>query len=67
MNQTKETDTQPILHSLPEAQSRLRISRSKLFELIKDRRIRVLKLDKRTLVPEAEIQRFVESLMSAAA
>ncbi len=55
----------PLLHTIPEAHGRLRISQSKLFEMIKGGEIRVVKIGRRTLISESEIQRFVQSKLAA--
>lgn len=50
------------LYSIEEASARLGISRAKAWLLIKEGDLRVLKIGRRTLVSEAEIDRFVNSL-----
>jgi excisionase family DNA binding protein len=45
-----------------EACGHLRISRSFLYQLISEKRIKHVKLGSRTLIPGAEIQRFMKSI-----
>jgi|AntAceMinimDraft_1070359.scaffolds.fasta_scaffold21739_2 predicted DNA-binding transcriptional regulator AlpA len=52
-----------ILNPLPEAQFRLGgISRSKLYELIKESRLEVVKIGSRSFIPEASLQSFASQL-----
>lgn len=48
--------------TVPEAADHLRVSRSYVYELIADRKIRPVKLGKRTLIQGAELRRFMKSL-----
>lgn len=55
--------SQNQLHSVQTASARLGISRAKTWLLIKEGDLRVVKIGRRTLVSEAEIDRFVASLV----
>jgi len=50
----------PLLHSIEEAATRLGVSVSTLWRLIRSDKIRTVKILRRTLVPESEIQRLVQ-------
>ncbi len=50
------------LYSIKDALNVLKISRAKLYLLIKDKNINPVKIGKRTLFKESELNRFVESL-----
>lgn len=59
---------EPLANQIPDVCRRLGIGRSLLYELIKNGRIRSIKIGSRTLVPESELQRFVaEQLEQTAA
>lgn len=51
--------------TVAEAADHLRVSRSYVYELIAEKKIRPVKLGKRTLVQGAELYRFMRSLASA--
>lgn len=59
--------TSQILHSIPEAAGMLSISRAKLYELISEKKIRVIKIGTRTVVAATELHRFVNDRMTEAA
>ncbi len=44
-----------------EARARLRMGRNTLYELIKRREISVVKIGRKVLVPDYEIERFIQS------
>jgi excisionase family DNA binding protein len=50
------------LYSVKETLKALGISRTNLYSLIKDGKLKPLKLGKRTLFPESELNRFIEGL-----
>ena len=52
----------PLLHRLPDAFESLCIGKSKGYELIKDGRLRVVKIGRRTLIAEEELRRYVQTL-----
>ena len=53
------------LLTVTEVCQRLAVSRSRLYELFGQGRIRARKLGTRTVVPEAEVQRFIDTLPPA--
>lgn len=57
----------PLAHRIPDACRRLGIGRSSLYELIKSGEIRTIKIGSRALVPEAELQKVIDSRMQVAA
>jgi excisionase family DNA binding protein len=59
-NHEQGVQIQPLLNTIPEAHTRLRISQAKLFMLIKAGEISVVKIGRRTLVPESELQRIAQ-------
>lgn len=60
-------DTAPLAHTVPDACARLGVSRTTLYELIGSGEIRSFKVGARTLIPEAELRRFVAEKMGMAA
>lgn len=50
------------LYTVKEASEILRISRAKLYQLIHGGNIKPVKLDRKTLFPESELNRFIEDL-----
>lgn len=54
--------TEPLLHQVPEAFRRIGIGRSKGYQLIAAGELHVVKIGRRTLIAETELQRFVEAL-----
>jgi excisionase family DNA binding protein len=50
------------LYSVKETLKALCISRTNLYGLVKDGKLKPLKLGKRTLFPETELNRFIEDL-----
>ncbi len=57
---------QPAFYTIPEGAQFLRIGKSKLNELLAENVIRKVKLGRRTLLAVDDLQRFAESLKSAA-
>ncbi len=57
----------PLLLGIPETCARLGISRSSVYVLIGQGRLRVLKIGRRTLVPDAECRAFVDRQLLAEA
>ena len=53
--------------TIPEAADHLRVSRSYLYELIAEKKIRPIKLGKRTLIQGPELRRFMKSLAASLA
>jgi excisionase family DNA binding protein len=56
----------PLLNSLELSCQRLGIKRTKIFQLLQEKKLRGVKLGSRTMIPEAELQRFVASLEASA-
>ena len=53
---------EPLLLSVPEAAARLRVGNTKMFELIKKKHIRTVKLDGLRRVIASSLQEYVDSL-----
>ena len=58
--------TEPLLNPLPEAIRRLGIGRSKVYEEIASGNLHVVKIGRRTLIAETELQRYVRNLTEVA-
>ncbi|MDC3347616.1 helix-turn-helix domain-containing protein [bacterium] len=56
--------TRPALHSIQTSTQILGIGRSSLYGLIAQGQISAVKIGRRTLIPDQEIQRYVESLIT---
>jgi excisionase family DNA binding protein len=50
----------PLLHSIDDAATRLGVSVSTIWRLIRSGQLRTVKILGRTLVPESELQRLVQ-------
>lgn len=57
----------PLAHRIPDACRRLGVGRSSLYELIKSGEVKTIKIGTRTLVPEAELQKVINSRLGMAA
>jgi excisionase family DNA binding protein len=57
----------PILYSVDEAATALRLSKSVLYELIRSGRLRTVKAGRRRLVPVTALTEYVASLEAGAA
>ena len=55
--------TTPLLHSIQSSTQILGIGRSSLYGLIAEGEICTVKIGRRTLIPDQEIRRYVESLI----
>ena len=66
-NESRQFDISDCQFTTAEAAAHLRVSRSHLYELIADKKIRPVKIGKRTIIQGAEIRRFMKSLERAAA
>ena len=53
----------PLLHSIQSSTQILGIGRSSLYGLIGEGKICTVKIGRRTLIPDREIRRYVESLI----
>lgn len=60
------TDAIPLAHQPAQAATRLGIGKTTLYELIDAREIHTFKIGVRTLIPEAELQRFIQAKMKQA-
>jgi|GEM_PF-1160992 excisionase family DNA binding protein len=56
--------TTPLLHSIQSSTRILGIGRSSLYGLIAEGKIYTVKIGRRTLIPDREIRRYVESLVT---
>ena len=56
----------PLAHTVDEAMRRLTVGRTTMYELIKAGEIRPFKIGRKTLIPEAELRRFIDARMAQA-
>lgn len=56
------SDSSPLLLSIPEACDALRISRWALYQLINKRRLKTVRIDRRRLIAPADLTALVEEL-----
>ena len=61
-NESRTFDLADHQFTTIEAAAHLRVSRSYLYELIADKKIRPIKIGKRTIIQGTEIRRFMRSL-----
>lgn len=61
-----EGNTAPLAHSVSEACKRLGIGRTKLYQLIDAQEIRPFKIGVKTLIPESELRRVIDTRMAQA-
>jgi len=61
-----ESNHTPLAHQIPAACHRVGLGRTTLYELIKQGRIKTIKVGSRTLIPETELQRFIAEQMEKA-
>jgi excisionase family DNA binding protein len=61
------TEIQPLVHRINNACSRLGISRTTLYALIKEEKLRTFQIGGRVVIAESELQRFVAQAMQEAA
>ncbi len=54
----------PLAHTIPEACRRLSIGKTTLYQLMTTGDIKAIKVGTRTLIPETELQRFIESRLA---
>ena len=57
----------PLANTIPTACSRLGIGRTLIYDLLKQGKLRSIKLGTRTLIPESELQRLIAEQLQAAA
>ncbi|MCB1418316.1 MAG: helix-turn-helix domain-containing protein [Notoacmeibacter sp.] len=53
---------EPILYTVPEAMTVLRIGRSLFYELVKEKKLRAVKIAGKTLVRKDDLDSFISSL-----
>jgi excisionase family DNA binding protein len=61
----KGSIVEPLLYEVDEAARALRLSRTRIYELIRSKRLRTVKLGRRRLVPVAALTEYVASLPEA--
>jgi excisionase family DNA binding protein len=61
-----QSHSEPLANQIPDVCRRLGIGRTLLYEIIKSGQIRTIKIGNRTLVPESELCRFVNSQLEKA-
>lgn len=54
-----KTALTPLAHQIPEACARVGIGRTMMYQLIKEGQIKPIKVGRRTLIPETELQKLV--------
>lgn len=54
----------PLAHAIPDACRRIGIGRTKLYQLLEAGEIRAIKIGKKTLIPDSELQRLVSDLIA---
>ena len=63
---TSYTDKVSVLLPIPDWCKRHRISRTTAFKLIKEKKVRAVKIGRSTRIPLADIEAFEQSLLEAA-
>ncbi|MDZ4117201.1 MAG: helix-turn-helix domain-containing protein [Xanthomonadaceae bacterium] len=56
-----------LIHSVSEAAHRLGLGRTKIYELIGSGQLRPIRIGRRVLIPESELQRLIDTLIAQAA
>jgi len=64
--ESRNFDITDCQFTITEAATHLRVSRSYVYELIAEKKIRPVKLGKRTLIQGGELRKFMSSLQGAA-
>ena len=59
--------TPPLASTIPDTCRRLGIGRTLVYDLIKQGKLRPIKLGTRTLIPESELQRLITEQLESAA
>ena len=65
--QTENITSIPLAHRIPEACRRIGVGRTTIYELISAGELKAIRLGNRTLIPESELQKFIETRLAAAA
>lgn len=66
MSESRAFDLSDCVFTVSEAADHLRVSRSYLYELIGEKKIKPSKLGKRTLIQGAELKRFLKAMSHTA-
>jgi excisionase family DNA binding protein len=66
VRQKKEVMVQPLLLSIPEAATVLRLSRTKVYQLIDVEGLPIVRFGRAVRVPRASLQRWIEQRMQSA-
>lgn len=56
----------PLLHPIPESARSLGVGRSLFYELLKERRVAVVKIGRRALIPDEELRKLAAELIAEA-
>ena len=64
LSRTKGDSRAPLASTVPTACDRLGIGRTLLYDLLKQGKLKSIKLGNRTLIPETELQRLVAEQLS---
>lgn len=56
----------PRPHPIPASARRLGIGRSRFYELLKERRVAVVKIGRRALIPDEELRKLADQLIAEA-
>ena len=67
MNSNLGMEHAPLASTIPDTCRRLGIGRTLVYDLIKQGKIRPIKLGTRTLIPETELQRLITEQLAQAA
>lgn len=59
-------EASPLMYQIPEAARRLGIGRSLFYELLKERRVAVVKIGRRALIPDEELNKLAAELIAEA-
>ena len=65
--QTETSTDTPLAHSIPNACRRIGIGRTALYELVASGELKTIKFGSRTLVPESELKRLIDTRLGASA
>ena len=66
VRQKKEVMVQPLVLSIPEAAAVLRLSRTKVYQLIDVEGLPIVRFGRAVRVPRASLQRWIEQRMQSA-
>ena len=60
------TETPTLAHTIPDACRCMGISRTTIYELLKQREIRSFKIGRRTLIPDSDLRDFIAKRLEVA-